>query len=110
MKKIKILAFAALALIGLLAPAKAQDRSTLRVVVHANLQILDPVWTTAFITGRHAYLIYDTLYGMDSRFVPQPQMVERHETSADLLTWRFTLRDGLKFHDGAAVRSADVVA
>jgi len=92
------------------APAMAQDRSTLRVVVHANLQILDPVWTTAYITNRHSYLIYDTLYALNSRFEPQPQMVERHEVSEDGLTWRFRLRDGLKFHDGQPVRAADVVA
>lgn len=110
MKTIKIIFASLLMMLGYLTAGHAQDRSTLRVVVHANLQILDPVWTTAFITGRHAYLIYDTLYAMDSRFMPQPQMVERHETSADLLTWRFTLRDGLKFHDGEPVRSADVVA
>ncbi|MDB5379242.1 MAG: gsiB 1, partial [Rubritepida sp.] len=67
----RLIQMAALAL-ALVAPAQAhaqtQDRaSTLRVVVHANLQILDPVWTTAFITNRHAYLIYDTLYAMNSR-------------------------------------------
>lgn len=93
------------------AGANAQDRArTLRAVVHANLQILDPVWTTAYITNRHAYLIYDTLYAMNSRFVPQPQMAEGHEVSEDGLTWRIRLREGLRFHDGTPVRSADVVA
>jgi peptide/nickel transport system substrate-binding protein len=99
--------------IGLLATgaATAQDRArTLRVVVHANLQILDPVWTTAFITGRHAYLIYDTLYGMNSRFEPRPQMAEGHEVLEDGLIYRIRLREGLRFHDGNPVRSQDVVA
>ncbi len=91
--------------------AFAQDRvSTLRVVVHANLQILDPVWTTAFITGRHAYLIYDTLYAMNSRFEPQPQMAEGHEVLEGGLVYRIRLRDGLSFHDGAPVRAQDAVA
>lgn len=92
-------------------PAPAQDRaSTLRVVVHANLQILDPVWTTAFITNRHSYLIYDTLYGVNSRFEPQPQMAEGHEVLEDGMVYRIRLRDGLRFHDGTPVRAQDAVA
>jgi peptide/nickel transport system substrate-binding protein len=90
---------------------QAQDRATtLRVVVHANLQILDPVWTTAFITNRHGYLIYDTLYGMNSRFEPQPQMAEGHEVLEDGLLYRIRLREGLRFHDGSPVRAQDAVA
>jgi peptide/nickel transport system substrate-binding protein len=108
----RLIQMAALAL-ALIAPAQAQtpDRaSTLRVVVHANLQILDPVWTTAFITNRHAYLIYDTLYALNSRFEPQPQMAEGHEVLEDGLLYRIRLREGLRFHDGAPVRTADVIA
>lgn len=93
-------------------PALAQtgDRNTLRVAIHANLQILDPVWTTGLITLRHGYLIYDTLYGMNAKFEPKPQMVDRHTVSEDGLLWDFTLREGLAFHDGQPVRAADVVA
>jgi peptide/nickel transport system substrate-binding protein len=104
--------FAAAALVaaglGLIAPASAQ--SVLRVVPHADLQNLDPIWTTAYITRNHGYLIYDTLYAMDENFAPQPQMAQGHEVSDDGLTWTFTLRDGLKFHDGADVTGEDVVA
>ncbi|PZW48066.1 peptide/nickel transport system substrate-binding protein [Humitalea rosea] len=105
---------AAAAVFGLIAaqPVAAQTsrRDTLRVAVHANLQILDPVWTTGLITLRHGYLIYDTLYGMNSQFEPRPQMVDHHTLSDDRLLWTFTLRDGLAFHDGQPVRAADVVA
>ncbi len=104
------LLLAALLLLGGIGPAPANEGGTLRVVVHANLQILDPVWTTAFITGRHAYLIYDTLYALNSRFEPQPQMAEGHQVSEDRLEWTITLRPGLKFHDGQPVRAADAVA
>jgi peptide/nickel transport system substrate-binding protein len=91
--------------------AVAQDRaSTLRVVVHANLQILDPVWTTAYITNRHSYLIYDTLYAMNSRFEPRPQMAEGHEVLENGLVYRIRLREGLRFHDGAPVTAQDAVA
>ncbi|MBI1775378.1 MAG: ABC transporter substrate-binding protein [Proteobacteria bacterium] len=93
---------------GPLSPASRAE-SVLRMVPQADLRILDPVWTTATITFNHSRLIYDTLYSMDSELAPQPQMVESHSASADKLTWRFTLRPGLKFHDGSPVTSADVI-
>jgi len=65
---------------------------------------------TTYITNRYGYLVYDTLFGLDSKYQPQPQMVESWETSADQLTWTFKLRPGLSFHDGAAVTANDVVA
>ena len=55
-------------------------------------------------------MVYDTLFATDAKFQVRPQMVDKYETSKDGLTWTFTLRDGLKFHDGAPVRSADCIA
>src|SRR4026209_1082440 len=55
-------------------------------------------------------MVYDTLVENDAKFQIQPQMVEKLELSRDKLTYTFTLRDGLKFHDGAAVKSADCIA
>jgi len=92
------------------APGIASAESVLRVIPHANLKNLDPIWTTAYISRNHAYLIYDTLFAMDESFTPKPQMVDSWEASDDGMVWTFTLRDGLKFHDGAPVTSADVVA
>ena len=57
----------------------------------------------------HGYAVFDTLYGLDSKLQPQPQMVESWTVSDDKLTWTFKLRDGLKWHDGAPVTSADVI-
>ncbi len=91
-------------------PGAAQAETTLRVIPHADLKNLDPIWTTAYISRNHGYLIYDTLFAMDENFKPQPQMVETWTTSDDGLVWTFVLRDGLKFHDGAPVTSTDVVA
>ncbi|MGE0223030.1 MAG: ABC transporter substrate-binding protein [Acetobacteraceae bacterium] len=95
---------------GTTAPVAAQPQKTLRAVVHADLKILDPTWTTIYITNRYGFLVYDTLYSFDSKFQPQPQMVESHTVSNDKLTWTFSLRPGLAFHDGQPVTSADVVA
>ncbi|HEY0296594.1 MAG TPA: ABC transporter substrate-binding protein [Bordetella sp.] len=94
------------------APAQAQPApvKTLRMVAQADLKILDPTFTTAYITRNFGYMVYDTLFGMDSKGVPQPQMVGKYEKSADGLKWSFTLRPGLKFSDGAPVTTADVLA
>lgn len=96
----------------LAAPAFAQPAAArlLRYVPQADLTVLDPVFTTAYITRHHSLMIYDQLYGLDAQLRPQPQMVEGHAVEADGLTWRFRLRDGLKFHDGEPVRGRDCVA
>jgi len=89
---------------------QAVAQSTLRLVPNADLKILDPIWTTAYISRNHGYLVYDTLFALDAKGQPQPQMVENWSVSQDQLAWTFTLRDGLKFHDGTVVTAADVVA
>lgn len=83
---------------------------TLKFIPHADLKNIDPIWTTAYITRNHGYLIYDTLFALDAKLQPQPQMVETWNVSPDGLTYTFTLRPGLKWHDGAPVRSADCIA
>jgi len=89
---------------------QAAAETVLRVVMHSDLKILDPIWTTAYISRNHGYMIYDTLLAMNAQQEPQPQMAEKWEVSADKLTYTFTLRDGLKWHDGAAVTSDDCIA
>jgi peptide/nickel transport system substrate-binding protein len=78
--------------------------------MHADVRTLDPHWTTQTIAGIHGMLVYDTLFGFDDNFVPQPQMVGAYDISADKLTYTMTLRDGLKFHDGSPVTTRDVLA
>ncbi|MBX6369179.1 MAG: ABC transporter substrate-binding protein [Rhodospirillales bacterium] len=102
---------AMLVLAALPGAAEAQSGGkTLRFVPEADLRVLDPIWTTAYITRNHGYMVYDTLIAIDKDFKPQPQMVDKWEVSGDKLKWTFTLRDGLKFHDGQPVRSADCIA
>ncbi|HEX4892197.1 MAG TPA: ABC transporter substrate-binding protein [Hyphomicrobiaceae bacterium] len=88
--------------------AIAQEK-VLRAVLHADVRVLDPHWTTATIAGIHGALVYDTLFGNDKELKPQPQMVGKYEISPDKLTYTFTLRDGLEFHDGQPVTSKDVI-
>ena len=88
----------------------AEASSTVRVVPEVDLKVLDPIWTTALITGTHAFLIYDTLFAADRKYQVHPQMVDKYERDEEGLTWRFKLRDGLGWHDGTAVTARDCVA
>src|SRR5258708_8176330 len=97
---------------GLAAPAISQRAAAqaLRLVPHADLANFDPVWTSANIARNAGLLVWDMLYGIDNTLMPQRQMIEAEEVSADGLRWTFRLRPGLKFHDGDRVLAKDAVA
>jgi peptide/nickel transport system substrate-binding protein len=95
-------------LVAVAAPAPAQ--TTLRAVMHSDLKILDPIWTTAYIVRNHGYMIYDVLLAQDEKGEIKPQMVEKYEAAADGKGYTFTLRDGLEWHDGQPVTSEDCIA
>src|SRR5437868_10136396 len=98
----------ALALVAI--PLAAQADKVLRVVPHADLKIVDPYATTATITLMHGQMIYDQLFAWNSKLEPKPQMVDHYEISPDKLVYTFTLRPGLKFHDGQPATTRDVNA
>jgi len=83
---------------------------TLRVVMHSDLKIVDPIWTTAYMSRNYGYMVYDTLFAMDEKLAIKPQMVGSYSVSDDKLTYSFTLRDGLLWHDGTTVKAEDAVA
>src|ERR1700741_1414420 len=93
-----------------LAASPAAQQKILKFIPQADLRILDPIATTAYITRNHGYMVYDTLFAIDAKFQVRPQMVDKWEVSRDGLTYTFTLRPGLKFHDGQPVKSADCIA
>ena len=78
--------------LALIAAAAAPAQTVLRTVPSSDLKILDPIWTTAYITRNHAFMIYDTLFGMDEKGAIKPQMVDKYTASADNKVWTFTLR------------------
>ena len=91
-------------------PPGAYAQTTLKVALHSDLKIIDPIWTTALISTHHGYMVYDTLFALDDKLEVKPQMVDKWEVSPDKLTWTFTLRDGLEWHDGKPVTAEDCVA
>ena len=94
------------------APAllRAQTATTLRFIPQQDLIVLDPITTFAYITRNHGYMVFDTLYGVDEKYQPTPQMVDGHTVLNDGRLWKLRLREGLWFHDGTPVLARDCVA
>jgi peptide/nickel transport system substrate-binding protein len=109
MRTLGVVILGMIALIAAGREAAAADK-TLRVTPHADLKVLDPHTNTATITLMHGAMIYDTLFAWDSKIRPHPQMVDTFQISPDRLVHTYTLRPGLKFHDGQPVTSKDAVA
>jgi peptide/nickel transport system substrate-binding protein len=101
---------AALATASLIRPREARAAKALTVVLESEATILDPHFTTAAITRTFGTHVFDMLFAMNEKGEIKPQMVESFEVSADKLNWSFTLRPGLKWHDGQPVTAADCVA
>ena len=89
---------------------RAEKASKLVFVPTEDLSVLDPHFAGPRSRRTHAYLVFDTLYGIDTSWAAQPQMVEGHQVEEDGLAWTLTLRDGLRFHDKEPVLARDVVA
>jgi peptide/nickel transport system substrate-binding protein len=69
---------------------------------------LDPQLVPALSRSRRSPLMYSQLVRFDESMTPRPELAESWETSKDGLTWTFKLREGVKFHDGQEMTSADV--
>jgi peptide/nickel transport system substrate-binding protein len=90
--------------------ALAQRERVLKFVPLGGLIVLDPVWSGTRFTHNHAYLVFDTLYGLDETLTAQPQMVDGDTVENDRMLWTLRLREGLQFHDGTPVLARDAVA
>ena len=98
-----------LALAGLMLAAPVSAQSTIRIVMHSDLKVVDPIWASTQISRTHGYMVYDTLFGLDEQLRPQPQMVGSWTVDAAGLVYDFVLRDGLSWHDGAPVTAEDCI-
>jgi peptide/nickel transport system substrate-binding protein len=107
MRPLRLVSLGLLSL-ALALPAAAQQ--TLKIVMHSDLKVLDPIWASAQISRTHGYMVYDTLFGLDDQLVPKPQMVGDWNVDAAGLVYTFVLRDGLAWHDGQPVTAEDCIA
>ena len=107
---LRSLAAGALLAMGIGAALAQPAQTPLRVVLDAELQVLDPIATTSYVTRSFAYMVFDTLISMDSRGEYHPQMLEGWQVSDDRMSYTFRLREGLEWHDGSPVTAEDCVA
>jgi peptide/nickel transport system substrate-binding protein len=112
MRRRQVLGGVAAAAGALAAPriVQAQAKRVLKFVPDADLAVVDPMITTSYQTRDHGFMVFDSLYGQDDQYRIRPQMAEGHLTEDDGKTWKITLREGLKFHDGERVLARDCVA
>src|ERR1700710_432729 len=89
---------------------RAQGSRVLKFIPQSDQTVLDPMWTTAYVTRNHGFMVFDTLFGQDGQYAPSPQMLEGFTTENDGRLWTLRLREGLRFHDGEPVRAQDCVA
>ena len=104
-------AIASAVTVGISRPSLVRSASTttLTFVPYADLALIDPL-ASALVTRNHVLMVFDTLFGLDERRMPQHQMLAGHTVDAEAQSWTLTLRDGLWFHDGTPVLARDVVA
>ena len=104
--------FMAAAAASLAAPSISRGAAAapLKFIPQSDLTILDPIVTTVYTARNHGMMVFDTLFGMDSAYQIQPQMLDGFTVEDDGKRWKLTLRDGLLWHDGEKVLARDCVA
>ena len=90
--------------------ARGAAANVLRFVPQTDVAVLDPIWSTTYPTRDHAFMVFDTLFGMNGHYASSPQMAAGAVAEEDGKRWRITLRPGLRFHDGSPVLARDCVA
>ena len=85
----------------------AAAAAELRIGLSADVTTMDPHFIAAQpnLTAQHH--VFDSLVRNDERARPVPGLATWR--NPDPLTWEFTLRKGVKFHDGAELTTEDVV-
>jgi peptide/nickel transport system substrate-binding protein len=94
------------------APAQEAPRTggVLRVAMIGEPPSLDAHATTATMTRQIMWHVYETLFTWDAQYTPVPMLVDRYAMSEDGRTFTFTLRRGVKFHNGKELTARDAVA
>ena len=105
------LALAASLALGAVAPVMAQKKGgDVVIAMTAAPPSLDPHATSAQVARNVNLHIFETLYARDEGARPVPDLATGVTVSPDGLTYVFTLRQGVKFHNGKTMGPADVVA
>ena len=98
-------------LLAIIAPTACRKRSNAFVIALGdNIRTIDPVGSPSVdaASERVRTLIFNTLVKKDEKFDYSGELASDIKRSDDGLTFTFTLRDGVKFHDSRVLSSADV--
>lgn len=90
------------------APAAAADARVLRIASAFDPQTMDPHALALLYHSRVAYQVYEALVGRDAAFRLEPALATAWK-QVEPTRWRFTLRPGVRFHDGSTMSADDVV-
>ncbi|CAA9575416.1 MAG: hypothetical protein AVDCRST_MAG19-3286 [uncultured Thermomicrobiales bacterium] len=91
-------------------PSSGTPGGTLRVATIGEPPHLDEHQSTAELIAVLGYCAYEGLFTYDATYQPIPELVETHTVSGDGLTHTMTLRKGVTFHNGEALKAADAIA
>nr|WP_319514942.1 ABC transporter substrate-binding protein [uncultured Cohaesibacter sp.] len=89
------------------APVKG---GTLRVAIDQAVSVLNPLLVRVNPEYMLSELLYSGLTRLKVDMSPEADLAESWSANEELTEWTFTLRKGVKFHDGSALTAADVVA
>ncbi|MBS9719592.1 ABC transporter substrate-binding protein [Tianweitania sp. BSSL-BM11] len=92
------------------AQTKAEAGGTLRVAVDQAISVIHPLLTRVNPEYLAVELLYSGLTRLGVNMQPEPDLATSWESNDDLTEWTFTLREGVKFHDGSPCTAADAVA
>src|SRR5215510_15771945 len=88
--------------------AQVKDGGTFVTARTTEATGLDPQLVPAFSRSARSPMMYNQLVRFEPDMTPVPELSESWDVSKDGLTWTFKLRQGVKFHDGQELTSADV--
>jgi peptide/nickel transport system substrate-binding protein len=88
--------------------ATPADAKSLRWAARGDVLTMDPYTTDESVSANIASLIHDALVERDRAMAIVPRLATSWKVIDDR-TWRFTLRDGVRFHDGSPLTADDVV-
>src|SRR5437660_9912452 len=91
-------------------PASCRRQSNVFVIALSdNVKTIDPIGspTVDAASERVRVLMFNSLVKKDEKFDYVPELASNIQRSDDGLTFTFTLRDGVTFHDGRPFTSAD---
>lgn len=92
------------------AAGETAGKDSLVIAVASDILSMDPFKYDEGPTNQLMLHVYETMVGLSADMSFEPCLAESWDVSEDGLTWTFHLRQGVKFHDGEELDSADVVA